>query len=80
MCRRWFWGGIGGALGIDTAAHEGALEAGGLTVAVMGNGLDTVFPDRNRALFDSIQVEGALLSQFAPGVPPRRSNFPSETG
>ena len=66
------------ALGIDAAAHEGALEAaGGVgTVAVVGTGLDRVFPARHRALAHRIAAAGALLSEYAPGSPPLREHFP----
>jgi DNA processing protein len=65
------------ALGIDTAAHLGALENQGATVAVTGSGLDKVYPARNRALANRIvEANGLLLSEFPPGTPPRRENFP----
>jgi DNA processing protein len=66
----------GGALGVDTAAHEGALGGGGLTVAVLGSGLDRRYPERNAALFDQIATQGAVVTTFAPGTPPLRPNFP----
>jgi DNA processing protein len=65
------------ALGIDTAAHTAALEAGGRTVAVMGTGIDRRYPPGNRALADRILgAAGALLSQFFPHQPPTRWSFP----
>lgn len=67
----------GGALGIDAAAHRGALSAGGATCAVLGCGIDITYPDRHGALFEAIAVRGAVVSQFAPGVTPRRGTFVS---
>ena len=66
----------GMAAGVDTAAHEAALAAGGRTVAVMGTGIDKVYPAANRDLAARIAKRGALLSQFWPGSPPRQQNFP----
>ncbi|MBL6750396.1 MAG: DNA-protecting protein DprA [Nevskia sp.] len=64
------------ASGIDAAAHRGALGAGGLTVAVCGNGLDRVYPARNRALAHGIAEKGLLVSEFPVGVPPLPEHFP----
>lgn len=64
------------ALGIDAAAHEGALAAGGRTLAVVGTGLDITYPPRHRALALRIAAQGALLSEYAPGTPPLREHFP----
>jgi len=64
------------ALGIDGAAHEGALEGRAGTIAVLGNGLDPVYPLRHRPLARRIAVHGALVSEFAPGTPPLREHFP----
>jgi DNA processing protein len=66
----------GMARGIDTAAHTAALDAGGRTLAVMGTGIDKVYPKENAALARRIPERGALLSQFWPGTPPRGTNFP----
>jgi len=66
----------GGALGIDTAAHLGCLESGGPTLAVLGSGLDQLYPTANRELFARIAGSGALLSELEPGMPPTRWTFP----
>ncbi len=64
------------ALGIDAAAHQGALAAKGATVAVVGTGLDVVYPARHRALAEEIIETGLLVSEFPLGVTPRAENFP----
>lgn len=66
----------GGALGIDAAAHKGALAGSGYTAAVMACGLDGYYPKRHASLFAKIlETKGALLSPFAPGYPPLPANF-----
>jgi DNA processing protein len=64
------------ARGIDAAAHGGALEAGGRTMAVLGNGLDQVYPPEHRHLADQVAAHGALFSEFPLGTAPLRLNFP----
>lgn len=64
------------ARGVDTAAHEGALEAGGDTVAVLGNGLDIIYPPENLDLYRKIQSEGAILTEFCFGRRADRQTFP----
>src|SRR5579862_1157017 len=66
----------GGALGIDAAAHQGALASGGATFAVLGCGVDVVYPDRHGPLFGEIGRSGGLLTEYAPGTPPRAGQFP----
>jgi DNA processing protein len=66
----------GGAFGIDAAAHIGALDAGCGTYAVLGCGVDVVYPDRHAALFQRIADRGGLISQFAPGTAPKMNHFP----
>jgi DNA processing protein len=61
---------------IDAASHEGALAGGGTTVAVCGTGLDQVYPAEHRELAQRIVAHGALVSEFPPGTPPLRANFP----
>jgi DNA processing protein len=67
----------GMAHGIDAAAHEGALQAGGLTVAVLGCGIDVPYPRRNRDLARRIAERGALLSEYWPGTAPTPWRFPA---
>ena len=65
------------ARGIDTAAHQGALDSGGITWAFLGCGLDQVYPLENQRLAKDISEKGALLSEFTPGTPPNAVNFPA---
>ena len=64
------------ALGIDAAAHRGGLAGGASSLAVVGTGLDVVYPARNRALAHQLAVDGALVSEFALGTPALGANFP----
>ncbi len=64
------------ALGIDAAAHEGALRGPGSSIAVVGTGADLCYPARNRALAERIAHEGCIVSEYALGTPPISANFP----
>lgn len=66
----------GGARGIDTAAHQGALAAKGRTFAVLGTGINRVFPPENAEVFERIAAHGAVLTQFPFNRPPDRQSFP----
>ncbi|MES2902101.1 MAG: DNA-processing protein DprA [Pseudomonadota bacterium] len=64
------------ALGIDSAAHQGALRALGATVAVIGTGADRIYPSRNRSLAHQIAEQGCIISEYALGTAPQAANFP----
>lgn len=68
------------ARGIDTAAHSGALQAGGQTIAVLGNGLNAdlagIYPPENRILAERVMAKGCLVSEYRPGLPPAAYHFP----
>lgn len=66
----------GMALGVDGLAHRFALEGGGLTIGVLGCGVDVIYPPRNRLLYQKVRSAGVLASEFPPGCPPTRWNFP----
>ncbi|HUW59626.1 MAG TPA: DNA-processing protein DprA [Candidatus Bathyarchaeia archaeon] len=66
----------GMAIGIDSAGHRGALEGGGRTIAVFGNGVDIVYPPQNAELMDNITRHGCVISQFPMGVKPAKGHFP----
>ena len=64
------------ALGVDAVAHQAAIDAGGRTIAVLGSGVDQIYPARNRKLALQVIEQGALVSEYALGTKPEASNFP----
>jgi len=64
------------AKGIDSAAHRGALRAGGMTAAVLGGGIDVIYPAENRWLYEDVERSGVLLSEYPPGTEAIGSHFP----
>ncbi|MBN2097071.1 MAG: DNA-processing protein DprA [Candidatus Omnitrophica bacterium] len=64
------------ARGVDSAAHKGALKAGGRTIAVLGSGLNVIYPAENQELAEEIARHGAVISEFTPDTGPQRYNFP----
>lgn len=64
------------ARGVDSLAHNAALKAGGRTMAVLGSGVDRIYPPENRALAEQMLSQGMIISDYAPGTPPEASNFP----
>ena len=67
----------GAAAGVDSASHRGALRAGGRTIAVLGNGLDVVYPAENEWLYRDIAASGALISEYPPGTAAEAWHFPA---
>jgi DNA processing protein len=67
----------GGAIGIDVAAHRGALDGAGRTVAVLGAGIDVLYPATNREVLERICEHGSLVSEYPPGVPAEPYRFPA---
>ena len=65
------------AQGIDTAAAEGALKGGSKVIGVIGSGLDVIFPYENKKLFSDVSYNGAVISEYPPGTPGLKSNFPA---
>jgi DNA processing protein len=66
----------GMARGVDSICHKGALKAGGRTFAVLGSGPDVPYPPENKALMEKIAASGSVISEFPPGTPPEKENFP----
>jgi DNA processing protein len=64
------------ARGVDAVAHSAALKAGGRTIGVLGSGVDKIYPPEHRQMAERMMVQGAVISDYAPGTPPESSNFP----
>ncbi len=76
LCEKGFTVVSGMALGIDSAAHNGALNSSGTTLAVLGSGLGHIYPRQNKNLYKKIRVKGAVLSEFNPDTTPLPAYFP----
>lgn len=66
----------GMAKGIDAEAQNSALDAGGISVAILGNGMDICYPLENKELYDKLKLNGLLISEYPPGTKPSKDNFP----
>lgn len=77
LAEKGVWVVSGMARGIDTWSHKGCLKGGGRTVAVLGSGIDVVYPRENRGLYEEIIASGAVVSEFPPGSPPLPQHFPA---
>lgn len=66
----------GMARGVDSESHWGCLEGGGMTIGVLGNGIDVVYPRENRVLYSRVEKQGLLISEYPPGAKPEPGNFP----
>ncbi len=77
LCENGFTVISGLARGIDTYAHRGAIKSSGRTIAVLGCGIDIVYPWENKSLMEKITTQGAVISEYIPGVQPRPQNFPA---
>ncbi len=66
----------GMAKGLDSVCHRAALDTGGMTIAVLGCGIDIAYPAENRGLMEEIAKNGLILTEYPPGTPPKGSNFP----
>lgn len=75
LCQHHFTVVSGGALGVDTTAHQQVLDSGGCTVAVAACGIDYPYPARNKPLFEGIATHGVLVSEYPPGTTPQRHRF-----
>lgn len=76
LCRAGLAVTSGGALGVDTAAHQAAMREDGATIAILGCGVDTVYPKSNRQLFNSMSEKGLILSEYPLGTSPKAGHFP----
>lgn len=76
LCRNGVTIVSGLARGVDAVAHSAAIKAGGRTLAVLGSGVDKIYPPEHRGMAERIASQGAVISDYAPGTPPDSSNFP----